>query len=195
MVPLTVHRGPVTFNAWQRGVPVNCREACQQTTPPPWPRDGEAMSPDDRARIKDEEMIRVLREVSRNQELLARMSAQHESAPRVTEGDDAAATDKVNSIAGFGFKQSLPVIKDTDPDLDRRIRECQSIINCRAFTAILKARKMNRLPQESRAVYAELIAKLNRTICETKMERQVRVEKTFESLTMGRPAHSAFRVE
>ena len=44
-------------------------------------------------------------------------------------------------------------------------------------------------------MYTELIAKLKRTIRVTKMERQERVEKTFENLMMGRLALSAFRAE
>ena len=54
---------------------------------------------------------------------------------------------------------------------------------------------MSRLPQESRAMYNELIAKLKRTICETKMERQERVEKALEKVMMGRLADSAFGLE
>ena len=58
-------------------------------------------------------------------------------------------------------------------------------------TAIKKARKLNRLPQESREAYNELIAKLKKTSRETKMKRQESIEKAFEGLTMGRLAHSA----
>ena len=37
--------------------------------------------------------------------------------------DDAAtAHDKLNAIVGFEFKQNLPVIKDTDFDVDRHVR-------------------------------------------------------------------------
>ena len=68
-------------------------------------------SPEDRARERDEEMTRALRELGRTQE---KMAQQYSQAARVSEGDDMAITDKINAISGFEFKQNLPVIKDTD---------------------------------------------------------------------------------
>ena len=47
--------------------------------------------------------------------------------------DTAAANDKLNAIHGFKLEQSLPVIKDTDFDFDRHVREFQSILDCHTF--------------------------------------------------------------
>ena len=87
-------------------------------------------SPEDRARCRDEEMIRALQELSRSQEKLAQQQGQ---ATKLTEGDDMAVTDKMNAITGFEFKQNLPVIKDTEPDLENHLREFRSLIDCHTF--------------------------------------------------------------
>ena len=47
--------------------------------------------------------------------------------------DSAQANDKLNAIAGFKFEQSLPVIKDSDYDFERHVREFQSILDCHSF--------------------------------------------------------------
>ena len=44
-----------------------------------------------------------------------------------------AITDKMNAISGFEIKQNLPVIKDTDLDLDRHLSEFHSLIDCHSF--------------------------------------------------------------
>ena len=93
--------------------------------------------------------------------------------------DRAVAADRLNALAGFEFKQSLPVIEDSDPDLERHVREFQSILDCHYFgrrgirpcdmltvfrktlpaasvrlqvydTAIKRARKTGRHPQEAK---------------------------------------------
>jgi len=98
------------------------------------------------------------------------------------------------------------VIKDSDTDLDRHIREYQSILDCHTIgkkgvrpydmltvfrktlaaggtrlkvydTAVQRARKQGRLPLEAKEVYDEIIAKLRGANPETKMQRQERVEK------------------
>merc|ERR1712039_469663 len=120
----------------------------------------------------------------------------------------------------------LPVIKDTDTDLDRHIREFQSILDCHTMgrggggvrpydaltvfrktlaggstrlkvydTVVRRARKLGRLPSDAKAVFDEVVVKLQRTIRETAMQRKERVEKEFGALTMGRLNHSTFRAE
>ena len=103
--------------------------------------------------------------------------------------DTAQATDKLNAIAGFKFEQSLPVIRDSDYDFERHVREFQSILDCHSFgrrgirpydqltvfrktlpsgsvrlkvydTAIKRARKAGKLPHEAKEVYDGIIAKL-----------------------------------
>ena len=128
------------------------------------------------------------------------------------------------TISGFEFKQSLPVIKDNDLDLDRHLREFESLIDCHSFgkrgvrpydlltvfrrtlatgstrlkiydTELARARKRHRLPGEAKQVFDEIIAKLKRILRETGLERKERAERAFEDLTMGRLPHPAFRAE
>ena len=119
--------------------------------------------------------------------------------------DDAAvASDKLNAIAGFKFEQSLPVIKDTDYDFDRHVREFQSILDCHTFgrrgirpydqltvfrktlpsgsvrlkvydTAVKRARNAGKLPHDAKEVYDGIITKLRSVIRVTKMQKQERV--------------------
>merc|ERR1712242_297076 len=126
--------------------------------------------------------------------------------------------------AGFKFEQSLPVIKDSDYDFERRVREFQSILDCHSFgrrgirpydqltlfrktlpsgsvrlkvydTAIKRARKAGKLPHEAREVYEGILIKLRGVIRETRMQKQERVEREFHDLLMGRLPHSTFRAE
>ena len=128
-------------------------------------------------------------------------------------------------LAGLEFKQSLPVIKDTDLDLDKHLREFRAIVDCYALTRqqgvkpydllvvfkrtlasgstrlklyeneVLKAVKAGRLPFQAQAVYDEIIAKLRSTIRESRLQKQTRIENEFVALEMGRMPHSAFLVE
>ena len=41
----------------------------------------------------------------------------------IAEGNGLAATDKMNARSGLEFKQTLPVIKDTDLDLNNHLLE------------------------------------------------------------------------
>ena len=52
-------------------------------------------------------------------------------AARSAEEDRYA--DKVNALAGLEFKQKLPVIKDSEKDLDAHLREFQSILDMHSF--------------------------------------------------------------
>ena len=107
--------------------------------------------------------------------------------------DRAVATDRLNAIAGFEFKQSLPVIKDSDFDFERHVREFQSILDCHTFgrrgirpydqltvfrktlpagsvrlkvydTAVKRARKAGKLPHDAKDVYDDIIVKLRTVI-------------------------------
>ena len=138
--------------------------------------------------------------------------------------DRAVATDRLNAIAGFEFKQSLPVIKDSDFDFERHVREFQSILDCHTFgrrgirpydqltvfrktlpagsvrlkvydTAVKRARKAGKLPHDAKDVYEDIITKLRTVIKETPMQRQERVEREFHELHMGRLPHATFRTE
>ncbi len=49
--------------------------------------------------------------------------------------DEIAAlmTRQGSPLAGLEFKQTLPVIKDSDLDFDRHLREFRSIVDCYAL--------------------------------------------------------------
>ena len=47
--------------------------------------------------------------------------------------DRTVETDRFSPIAGFEFKQSPPVIKDSEFDFERHVRETQSILDCHIF--------------------------------------------------------------
>ena len=127
-------------------------------------------------------------------------------------------------LTGLDVKQNLPVIKDADPDIDKHVKEFQSVLDCQAVgrrkvrpydklslfrrtlapgsvrlkiydTLVSVARDEERLPEDAEAVYGEVLAKLRASIRETPMQRQERVEAEFEALRMGRTSHPAFRAE
>ena len=146
------------------------------------------------------------------------------SVPRYTEEDPPDSTERVHAISGLEVKQSLPVIKDTDPDLEKHIREFQSIMDCQAVgrkgvrpydvllvfrktlapgstrlkvyeTEVRRALKAKRLPGDAKAVLDEILTKLRRVIRETAMQKKERVEREFDLLVMGKLSHSTFRAE
>ena len=130
--------------------------------------------------------------------------------------------DKLNALTGLEYKQTLPVIKDTDPDWDKRYRQFKSIIDCHAFgrrgvrpydvilllrktlpstgprirvynTVIEQAQLAGRLPQEAAAVLETLELRLRQVIRETPFQKQDRLDKEFEKLEMGRSSHADFQ--
>ena len=62
-------------------------------------------------------------------------------------------------------------------------------------TVVKRARKLGRLPAEAKEVFDEVVIKLRRTIRETVMQKQERVEREFDQLQMGKLSHSTFRAE
>eukprot|EP00969_Alexandrium_andersonii_P160100 7073735-Alexandrium_andersonii.AAC.1 len=48
-------------------------------------------------------------------------------------GSGAAADDRLNALAGIKLEQTMPVLKDTDPEFDRHWRNFQSIGDCHSF--------------------------------------------------------------
>ena len=76
---------------------------------------------------RDLEMVKTLQEIQRALQTTPRDSG---LLDRLDEEDLRDRHENVHSIAGLEFKQNLPVIKDTDTDLDRHIREYQSILDC-----------------------------------------------------------------
>ena len=124
-------------------------------------------------------------------------------------------------MAGLEFKQTLPVIKDSDLDFDRHLREFRSIVDCYALNrregvrpydllvvfrrtlaqgrrrmkiydnVIAQAQKDNRLPFQAQAVYDEILAKMKSVIRESALMKQTRIEMEFNQFEMGRLPHSA----
>ncbi len=56
-------------------------------------------------------------------------------------------------LAGLEFKQTLPVIKDSDLDFDRRLREFRSIVDCYALN-----RKEGIRPYDLLVVFRRMLA-------------------------------------
>ena len=163
------------------------------------------------------EMVKALKEVTETNRALIQQ-------PRASPQESAEPVERVGAITGLEYKQNLPVIKDTDTNLERHVREFQSILDCHTVgkkgvrpyamlsvfrktlapgstrlkvydTVVNRARKQGRLPEEAKAVFDELLIKLGRTIRETLMQRKERVEKEFDQLMMGKLSHSTFRAE
>ena len=139
--------------------------------------------------------------------------------------DGSALGERVNLLSGLEVKQSLPVIKDSDPDFKSWVADYETTLACYrsgrrgAVSAIDKltllrnclpnggvraglymtmmrlARNAKRLPGDAEKVYEEVIDRLSSIIRETRMQRQHRVEQEFERLRQGALHFAAFRVE
>ena len=132
---------------------------------------------------RDLEMVKTLQEIQK----ALQTPRDTGRLGRLDEEEVKERHDSAYSIAGLEFKQSLPAIKDSDTDLDRHIREYQSILDCHTIgkkrvrpydmlsvfrktlvpggtrlkvydTAVPRARKQGRLPLEAKEVYDEIIA-------------------------------------
>ena len=57
-----------------------------------------------------------------NQGLVKSIVERDPSAAGTGDDDRAVATDRMNAIAGFEFKQSLPIIKESDPHMERHVK-------------------------------------------------------------------------
>ena len=68
------------------------------------------------------EMIKVLRDVTETNKVLAQQPRPAAEPPE--------AAERVSAISGLEYKQNLPIIKDLDTNLDKHIREFQSILDC-----------------------------------------------------------------
>ena len=115
-------------------------------------------------------------------------------------------------MAGLEFKQALPVIKDSDLDFDKHMREFRSIVDCYAVNksqgvkpydllvifrrtlapgstrlkiydnVVAQAQKDNRLPMQAQAVYDEVLAKMRSVLRESILTKQTRIEIEFNQL-------------
>ena len=62
-------------------------------------------------------------------------------------------------------------------------------------TAMTQACRDGRLPGDAAAVYEEVLKRLKDSLKETPLQRQSRVEKEFQDLTMGSKSHSMFQAQ
>ena len=69
-------------------------------------------------------MQKAIQDMQKSNQELVKPIVDKRYAKNTGAGDDdrTIATDRMNAIAGFEFKQSLPIIKDSDPDLERHTR-------------------------------------------------------------------------
>ena len=138
--------------------------------------------------------------------------------------EEARWNDKVNALAGLEFKAKIPIIKDSNKDLDSHLREFQSVLDMHSYgrkgvraidrLVVYKrslepngvrakiydheqrvAMRKGRLPQEAQQVFEEIVAKQKRRIRETQMGKEERVDKAFQDLEMSRMTHAEFRGE
>ena len=66
-----------------------------------------------------------------SKELVAVLEGLRETLVGAQPRDDRAVeTDRLNAIAGFEFKQNISVIKDSDFEFERHVRDFQSILDC-----------------------------------------------------------------
>ena len=72
----------------------------------------------------------MIQEISSAKEKVVR---QQSKAATIAEGDGLAATSKMTALSDLEFKQTLPVIKDTDLNLDNHLLEFQNQIDCHSF--------------------------------------------------------------
>ena len=85
----------------------------------PRPRRGntlplEARTPEEVAQAKDEDMIHMMKESAK---MNASLAEQRGASRPVQAFDEIAVSDMASSLTGIEFKQSLPIIKDSDGGL------------------------------------------------------------------------------
>ena len=132
--------------------------------------------------------------------------------------------ERVNALVGLEFKQSLPVLKDSDTDFESHWRQFQSVLDCHSFgrqgvrplevltvyrrclpagstrlqiyeIMLKRAQKKGRLPNEAKDVLDEIKARLRTAIRETDFQREDRLDREFQALTMGQKTHAEFRAQ
>ena len=131
-------------------------------------------------------------------------------------------SEKLQAITSLEFKRTPPTIRDDDPDLDRYDQEFDTAVACYAFggrkvrevdklhlygngfkegstrrkvfdNSLRRATRLNRIPVDAKAVLEEIRKELRTYIWETKMQKQVRLDKKFEALEQGGMGHADFR--
>ena len=119
--------------------------------------------------------------------------------------EEARYEDKVNAIAGIKFEKKLPVIKDTDLNLDRHLREFDNVLRLHThgriavrpmdrwhlYKASLQengirwriymhedrvAQRRNRFPDEAKEVFEETVQKQKDRLRETDLKKRERID-------------------
>ena len=218
-------KGPWTGIAAHRGTPVVPRMPDMSGVPADAvPGSPPAVTSPSRDAV-DREMLEMVKDVRATLASAPRPPAPPERAPLSQEEILALMSRQSSPLAGLEYKQSLPVIKDSDLDFDKHLRDFKGIIDCYALTRkdsvrpydllvvfkktlavgstrmkiyeneIALAVRANRLPLQAQAVYDEILAKMKSVLRESKLQKQSRVESEFNALEMGRLPHSTFLVE
>ena len=144
---------------------------------------------EERRDFRDSEMVRALREISAAQ---AEMLKAHKGTRRPAGAEDS---DHYNAVSRFEMKQNVPILKDTDMDLDKHLLELNSLLDCHSYgnqiirpidrlnifrkslvqggtrqamadIVMKRAHKQKRLPHEAKEVYEEVLAKLRKIMRE-----------------------------
>ena len=139
----------------------------------------------------DREMLELIKDVCDSIKAPSSPLKNGQAATALGSDEIAALIQRQGSpLAGLEFKQTLPVIKDSDLDFDRHLREFRSIVDCYALSRnegirpydllvvfrrtlavgstrikiydnmIAQAQKDSRLPFQVQAVYDEILAKM-----------------------------------
>ena len=121
------------------------------------------------------------------------------------------------------IESQIPVLLDQQTDLDKFLTEFENVLDCHTFGrrkvrpfdrlmlfkrcfppgsarllvydgAIRRARRRGLLPGNAEHVYQDIITEMRKTVRETLLQRQERVEAKFAALSMGALPHGKFRV-
>ena len=133
----------------------------------------------------------------------------HRDGRRPNGGDET--TDRFNAVSQFEMKQNVPILKDSDLDLEKHLTELHSLLDCHSYgnqvirpidvlnifrrslapgsirltlvdTEMSRVRKARRLPGEAKKIYDEIIAKLGKVMREMPLERKEKAERAFEAI-------------
>ena len=157
-------------------------------------------------------------------ETLDKMNERSEASLVSKDVNEAKYTDKANALVGIKFEQTLPIIKDSDPDFDTHWRRYYSAIQAHSFgrqgvrpwdiiqlikktlhpgsTRLMiynmlydRAERTGRFPDEAKEVLEEMKIRLRDCIKETSFQKEERLEREMNDLTFGNKPHAEFQAQ
>ncbi len=131
-------------------------------------------------------------------------------------------SEKLQAVVGQDFKKNLPVIQDSDADLDkhdaafddamlcysyggRKLRDIIWLLMCEeSFPPrstrhkvynnwMRRAKRLKRIPEEAAEVMKEIRKELRTFIWETELQKMTRLDREFDALAQGNMSHADFR--